>query len=176
MSLVVVQPQAGDNPCASCKSVYGSTCCEVKDASVPRYPMTYAEANRIAKQFGVPIREAIDVRKVTKDEKRQLYEIAGEHVANLIVDGHGLYLPMTEDHACRYLARGGCSIPPIKPHFCALFPFSRHYNRWVIGDLVQDSGFCFGQDASGLSTERALEIFGESRMNRRPTRRVRPRR
>ena len=164
MALVVIQPKSGSNPCASCKDLYGRTCCEVKDSTAPFFPLTYAEASRIAKHFGIPIQEAVTLRTVTSEEKRALYDAAGYEVANLVVGDKALYLPVENDR-CRYLAKDGCSIPYIKPHLCALFPFARKNGRWTVGANVPTSKFCFGLDASGRSTKKALEIFGETTSN-----------
>lgn len=165
MPIVVVQPKAGSNPCASCKSLYGATCCESKGDAAPFFPLTYAEARRIAKYHGMPLKKAVNIRMVPAAEQKLLRSSSGTHISNLIVDNVGLYLPLREDGSCQYLGKGGCLIPFIKPYICAMFPFSRKHDHWVIGGLVHDTGFCFGQDASGLNTKKAMDLFGETKAN-----------
>lgn len=162
MSLVIVpQPRRvpGQSPCGACKALYGATCCESKYGDTARFPMTYAEALRLAKLHLITVEEAVAIREVSPEEQDELRSAAGADVASLVVDGRALYLPI-EAGSCRYLGPHGCTVGEIKPHICALFPFSRGPLDWELGRLVGMSGYCFAQDASNGSVQAALEMFG----------------
>lgn len=153
----------GQNPCARCKVFYGATCCERKTGDGPRFPMTYSEAKCIADYAQQDIVEAVDVKTVSEAQQEELFNVAGPDAASLVVDNVGLYLPTTEHGDCRYLQPDvGCTIPNYKPYFCAVFPFSTGpYGEWRIGEIVQQSGYCFGQDVSPMLSD-AITVFDTS--------------
>jgi Fe-S-cluster containining protein len=157
--LVLLQPALITSPCIACKALYGLTCCEQKTDD-PLFPMTYGEASRIAKVTGQAIEDAVDVLPVAKELRTWWLKFSPEH-ADLIAGGTGLYLPM-DNKQCRYLGPGGCTIPQVKPSTCALFPFSKVGNGWMVGQLVQTTGFCIGQDYNDCDFGKTLEAFGET--------------
>lgn len=160
--LVVTQPVPGDSPCGACKDLYGATCCEVKSSQGPDLPMTYGEAMRFARHVGAPVGQVVNVRRPSRREIHHLARISKDE-AQLIVNGQGLYLPIDgqDGRACRYLGPTGCTIPSIKPHNCALFPFAKVGGRWRLGVFVLSHGFCYGQD-SAPNVQEGLSIFGVS--------------
>lgn len=152
----------GDAPCAACKVFYGATCCERKHGEGPRFPMTFNEATRLAKRKHTTLAKAVVISHVAKEEQDELRSAAGDDVANMIVDGVGLYLPEKEDGKCLYLGPNGCTVPNIKPHLCRMFPFRYTGYEWIVGSYVVESGFCYGQDAGGLNVAKTMEIFRET--------------
>ena len=154
-SLVVYQPGVDNGPCGACKALYGASCCEMKSGMGPRFPLTYGEASRLARHTGAPLSKAVDIKRVSASERESLAQSAGHAVADLIVDGVGLYLPL-ESQACRYLGPTGCTVPAVKPHICAMYPFAKGPSGWRLD--VKSSGFCFGADNAKTSLH-ALDIF-----------------
>ena len=160
LTIVVAKPSALQSPCLSCKMLYGSTCCEIKNNS-PQFPMTYGEASRIAKYTNKSILDAVVMAKVPEDVEKWWKGFSPEH-ADLIVEGTALYLPVI-DNACVYLGPNGCTIPNTKPSSCSLFPFSRSSaGGWSVGELVQAPGICFAQDSNNGDFYPTLQSFGET--------------
>lgn len=159
--LAVIQPSASDSVCASCKRIYGNSCCEFKDNGV-LMPLTYNEADRLARGLGREIHEVVDVRNVTKEEIEELRSATEQRVSDLVVDGKAFYLPTDHTEQCRYLGPAGCTIPHLKPHLCTLFPFSKSGNRWRVGAYIGMPGFCLGYDTAGGRLPLALDLFGTS--------------
>lgn len=163
MKHVITRPTESTNPCAACKLLYGSTCCESKPGDGASFPRTFGEGQRLARWTGKPLLEALHLRKVPPDEVSALDGIVGFPSSQLIVDGYGLYLPENEDGSCAYLGPHGCTVPVVKPATCALFPFSRGpHGGWRLGALVESHGFCFAQDASAGDVGGAMKMFGVS--------------
>jgi len=161
MQFVIPPKTQHANPCGQCKLLYGMTCCESKPDAGASLPMTFGEASRIARYFRVPLEQVVTIRKDVSDEEVSSLRAHGTQVANLVVGSVGLYLPRRADGSCVYLD-GVCSIPSVKPAICAMFPFLKVGNVWKLGILVQEAGFCFGQDASG-SVDAALDLFDTTR-------------
>lgn len=162
--LVVMQATPTDSPCGACKALYGATCCETKTREGPRLPMTFGEASRIARHVGVDVKDAVVVRHgVGEVERTGLQITAGSDAASLVVSGSALYLPVRAG-SCVYLGPEGCTVPGVKPHLCAMFPFTKGARGWEIGRLVRESGFCYGQDVVARNLHAAFEIFGTSAM------------
>lgn len=124
--------------------------------------MTYGEAARIARTTGKSLGQAVDIRPVDNELVAWWQGFSPPHAELLKAGGVGLYLPVVEG-ACVYLGPSGCSIPQAKPNTCAMFPFSKGPRGWVVGQLVQERGFCFGQDTNAGDLAKTMETFGETK-------------
>jgi len=160
MRLVTSVPRYGGCICATCKMLYGSTCCESKTDAGPMFPRTYGEASRLSRWLQVPLDEAMSLQRVSKTEQRALDGIGDSLGRKLIVDGYGFFLPMSKEGSCKYLGRHGCTVPTVKPLICALFPFTKINGTWGVGQWVSTFGFCFAQDALGSQPQELMREFG----------------
>lgn len=158
MLAVKVAAPMSPSVCASCRDLYGRTCCETKVDDSAKFPMTYREASLLATNTRQPLEEAVEVRVVSDPDIEQLREVSPS-LADLVVDGIGLFLPIVNGK-CVYLGDTGCMVPGVKPHVCGLFPFWKSSPAvWDVTSLVGGHGFCLGKDQAGDDCATALKVF-----------------
>lgn len=133
--------------------MFGGTCCEPRKSEWVPWPMTFAEAGRIAERVCKPITEAVDLKH---GDAKELERASGKSLARLIVRDRGLYLPRNEDGSCCYLVNKSCSIESAKPAICAMFPLRRIGKQWKRWRFVSP-GFCLVQDTVDDVREIAAE-------------------
>jgi Fe-S-cluster containining protein len=163
--LIVVDRSPTQSVCGACKVLYGRTCCEFDPNGGPQFPMTYAESARIAKWTNQRIPDSVVFKKISPDDQESLTRNAGSKIGELIINGFGLFLPLTDNYECVYLKGKQCSIASVKPHICAMYPFYKSEGGWGLEGLVGESGKCFAKDSCMGDFEKVLAEFNTSVQN-----------
>ncbi len=133
------------HPCAACKLLVGVSCCEPSENDDGLWwPLTYAEAKRIAVFSRATIEECLHVLKLSASDMRKIRKEYSKREVEQVVDGYGLFLSPPTRKPCRYLGYSGCLLGKYKPHLCELYPLEKVGRRWIAYDKPDHS--CIIQD------------------------------